>query len=175
MTTIGVAVAVPEPWGSRLQDYRIGLGDDLAAGIPSHITLLPPVDVEDEFLPTVHEHLADVAARTSPFLVHLRGTGTFRPVSPVVFINVVEGISSCEQLASKVRQGPLAVDPQFPYHPHVTVAHHLAEPELDRAFEEMADFSCRFSVTHVRYYEHLGDEGWAPARDFALGGPLTTR
>ena len=168
MTTIGVAVAVPEPWGTRLQDYRIGLGDDLAAGIPTHITLLPPIDVEDHLVPRIHEHLAAVAGGTIPFVVHLRGTGTFRPISPVVFVNVVEGISSCEQLASKVRQGPLAIDPQFPYHPHVTVAHHLAEPELDKAFEELGDFSCRFTVTHVRLYEHLEDEGWTPARDFAL-------
>ena len=176
MTTIGVALPVPDPWGERLQDYRIGLGDDLASGIPTHITLLPPVDVEDELVPGIHEHLAAVASRTAPFTVHLRGTGTFRPVSPVVFVNVVEGISSCEQLAVKVRQGPLAVDQQFPYHPHVTVAHHLAEPELDRAFEEMADFSCRFTVEHFRLYEHLDHEGWTPARDFALAGaPRTGR
>jgi 2'-5' RNA ligase len=175
VTTIGVAVAVPEPWGSRLQGYRIGLGDDLAVGIPTHITLLPPVDVEDHLVPGIHEHLAAVASAASPFTVHLRGTGTFRPVSPVVFVNVVEGISSCEQLAAKVRQGPLAIDQQFPYHPHVTVAHHLDAPRLDRAFEEMADFSCRFTVSHFRLYEHLDAEGWAPARDFTLGfdGPTT--
>ena len=31
-------------------------------------------------------------AETRAFTVHLRGTGTFRPVSPVVFVTVVEGI-----------------------------------------------------------------------------------
>ena len=39
----------------------------------------------------VDEHLAAVAARHAPFVVHLRGTATFRPVSPVVFVQVVEG------------------------------------------------------------------------------------
>ncbi|WP_341351068.1 hypothetical protein [Nocardioides convexus] len=29
--------------------------------------------------------------------MHLRGTATFRPVSPVVFVSLAEGISQCEQ------------------------------------------------------------------------------
>ena len=42
--------------------------------------------------------------------MRLRGTGTFRPVSPVVFVNVAEGISRCELLADAVRRGPLEID-----------------------------------------------------------------
>ena len=36
------------------------------------------------------------------------------------------------------------MDLRFPYHPHVTVAHHLADAQLDRAFAELADFECEF-------------------------------
>lgn len=171
MTTIGVSVAVPDPWGSELQDYRVQLGDPTAAAIPTHITLLPPIDVDDDLLPSIGDHLATVAAATPPFAVHLRGTGSFRPVSPVVFVNVVEGISSCEVLASAVRRGPLAIDAQFPYHPHVTVAHHLSEELLDRAFEDLGSFDCRFTVGQVSLYEHRDGRGWAPVRDFVLGPP----
>lgn len=171
MTTIGVSVGVPEPWGSELQSFRVGLGDTAAAGIPTHITLLPPVDVEDALLPGIDEHLAAVASASSPYPVRLRGTGTFRPVSPVVFVNVVEGISRCEQLAFAVRQGPLAIEARFPYHPHVTVAQQLPEPALDRAFEELAPFECRFGVAHFSLFEHRDDQGWTPVRDYALGRP----
>ena len=168
MTTIGVSVAVPDPWGAELQDYRIGLGDPHAAGIPTHITLLPPTEVDDERLPGILDHLAAAAAITPAFSVRLRGTGTFRPVSPVVFVNVVQGIWGCEMLASAVRTGPLAVDVEFPYHPHVTVAHHLEDGLLDRAFDEMASFDCRFDVTQFWIYEHRAAEGWVPAKDFPL-------
>jgi 2'-5' RNA ligase len=171
VTTIGVSLAVPDPWGSELQDYRVGLGDPAAAGIPTHITLLPPIDVDNVLLPSIETHLEEVAAATQPFVAHLRGTGTFRPVSPVVFINVVAGISSCEMLASAVRQGPLAIDAQFPYHPHVTVAHHLGEELLDRAFEELAGFDRRFTVDSFSLYVHRDGDGWAPVRDFSLGAP----
>ncbi|HET6562691.1 MAG TPA: 2'-5' RNA ligase family protein [Marmoricola sp.] len=169
MTTIGVSVAVPEPWGTELQDYRVALGDASASGVPTHITLMPPIDVEDELLPTIDDHLLGVAKQATPFQVRMRGTGTFRPVSPVVFVNVVEGISSCEQLASAVRRGPLAVEPRFPYHPHITVAHHLDEPSLDRAFDELESFSCRFTVDHFSLYVHQDGAGWTPVRHFTLG------
>lgn len=168
MTTIGVAIAVPEPWGPALQAYRKGLGDETADMIPTHITLLPPIDIDDALLPAVEAHLTVAAARHERFTIHLRGTGTFRPVSPVVFVGVVEGISECEQLAIDVRRGPLAVDAEYPYHPHVTIAHHLADPVLDRAFEEQSDFDASFGVGGFYLYLHSDTDGWTPYRWFEL-------
>ena len=69
---------------------------------------------------------------------------------------LAEGISGCEQLAFSVRRGPLAVDLQFPYHPHVTVAHHLDDAALDQAFDELAAFECDFAVDHFSLYVHDG-------------------
>ena len=170
MTTIGVSVSVPEPWGPQLQEYRVGLGDTAAAGIPTHITLVPPVEVDEDDVAGVVAHLKAAASDTVAFDVHLRGTGTFRPVSPVVFVSLVEGISGCELLAQTVALGPLARESEFPYHPHVTVAHHLSEELLDRAFEEQADFECSFTVDRFWLYVHHGELGWAPAHEFDLQG-----
>ena len=136
--------------------------------IPTHITLVPPVEIGDDDLPGVIGHLEDVAATADGFTVHLRGTGTFRPVSPVVFVTLVEGISQCEQLAKSVRRGPLDVRLQYPYHPHVTVAHHLGDEQLDRAFEDLADFECEFEVDGFHLYVHDPATGWRPTRDFPL-------
>lgn len=169
MRTIGVAVAIPEPWATQLQDYRASIGDETASRIPTHITLIPPTECAD--LTPVEEHLAAVADREPGFDVHLRGTGTFRPVSPVVFVGVVQGISSCERLASAVRQGPLAQELSFPYHPHVTIAHHLDDTTLDRAFTELAGFECEFTVGEFHLYVHDDEIGWQVDRSFALNGP----
>jgi 2'-5' RNA ligase len=168
VTTIGVAVAVPEPWARELQTYRESLGDETASTIPTHITLMPPIDVEDDLLPAIERHLAVASAGVHVFRIHLRGTGTFRPVSPVVFVGVVEGISECEQLALAVRRGPLAIDVEFPYHPHVTVAHHLPAALLDRAFAELGGFECEFLVDGFWLYVHDDELGWIPTRDFPL-------
>jgi len=172
MRTIGVAVAIPEPWATQLQDYRTSVGDETASMIPTHITLVPPTEIGRAVLPDVQAHLADAAATMEPFTVHLRGTGTFRPVSPVVFVAVVEGISQCEQLAGAVRRGPLDVDLAYPYHPHVTVAHDLPEEALDRAFRELADFECTFTVDEFHLYVHDDEVGWRPTQDFSLRSPV---
>ena len=80
----------------------------------------------------------------------------------------MEGISQCELLADAVRRGPLAVDLHFPYHPHVTIAHHLADAQLDRAFGELADFECEFTAGAFSLYVHDEGAGWQPTREFAL-------
>lgn len=169
MPTIGVALAIPEPWATQLQDYRTQLGDVTAEQIPTHITLIPPTEVDDSELEALEEHLAWVAADHEPFVVHLRGTGTFRPVSPVVFVMLAQGISNCEQLAGALRSGPLDIELAFHYHPHVTIAHHLEDAALDQAFCELEGFGCRFDADDFHLYVHDDETGWHPTRSFALG------
>jgi 2'-5' RNA ligase len=166
--TIGVAVAIPEPWASELQDYRTAVGDTTAAMIPTHVTLVPPTEVDAVDLPLIEKHLEEAAAGVRSYTVHLRGTGTFRPISPVVFVTLVEGISDCEQLADAVRRGPLDLELAHPYHPHVTIAHHLEDALLDRAFAELAGFECEFGVTDFHLYVHDEELGWQPTRQFTL-------
>lgn len=168
MPTIGVSVAVPDPEGSALQDYRVALGDDTARHIPTHITLLPPSEVSEGDLAALITHLEQAATQHAPYRVSLRGTGTFRPVSPVVFIGVVEGISGCEQLAASVCSGPIPAETEFPYHPHVTVAHHLSDEQLDRAFEELSGYRTHFQVTEFWLYVHDAESGWQATRSFSL-------
>ncbi len=124
--------------------------------------------LDDDRLGAVEDHLTDVAADLPAFDVHLRGTGTFRPVSPVVFISLVEGISQTEQLAAAVRTGPLDVAVEFPFHPHVTVAHHLDDDVMDRAFDDLAGFDAAFAVSGFHLYVHDEAEGWRPTREFPL-------
>ena len=164
----GVAIGIPEPFTSELQGWRERLGDPNAGGIPPHVTLLPPTSLSEQELEVVEEHLRLVAAAERDFRIHLRGSGTFRPVSPVVFVTLAEGISQCEQLASAVRRGPLEVDLRFHYHPHVTIAHHLSDAQLDRAFRELADFECEFVASSFSLYVHDDGAGWQPTREFAL-------
>jgi 2'-5' RNA ligase len=170
--TIGVAIAIPEPHGGDLQRVRESYGDPLAASIPTHITLLPPTEVNAGDLDRIEEHLRTIAESERPFEIHLRGTGTFHPVSPVVFVSVVLGISDCERVEARVRSGPLARDLHFPYHPHVTIAHDLPEDVLKHAFDEMASYDVRFGVWGFSLYEHGSDRVWRPQRDFPLGQPL---
>jgi 2'-5' RNA ligase len=116
----------------------------------------------------VRTHLAQVARRHAAFPLRLRGTATFRPVSPVVFVNVTEGISSCELLSEDTRQGPLAQELAFPFHPHVTVAHDLDPDALDLAYRTLADYEASFEVDSFHLYVHGADGVWRAEGDYLL-------
>jgi 2'-5' RNA ligase len=165
---IGVAVPIPDPIGQELADARKLFGDPMAGLIPPHITLLPPSTLDESVFAQAEEHLSAVAAKQTAFDVHLRGTGSFRPVSPVVFVAVAGGISDCERLERGVRSGPLERELFFPYHPHVTVAHDLPDPALQRAYDELADYEARFNIGSFQLFEHGDDGVWRSLREFSL-------
>lgn len=167
--TIGVAIAVPEPWGSAIKAARERYGDTQGHAIPTHITLLAPAMVAPASLPAIDAHLREAAAAVAPFRVTLRGTATFRPVSPVVFIAVVEGISGCEALERRVRSGPLNRRRSFPYHPHVTLVHEVPDAVMDQAFAEHCQFSATFEATAFTRYEQDGAGMWQPVATYPLG------
>ncbi|MGY4925370.1 2'-5' RNA ligase family protein [Streptomyces sp. 900105755] len=172
--TIGVSIAVPEPHGSLLQERRAGFGDAAAHGIPTHVTLLPPTEVDEGELAVVQAHLGEVAAAGRPFPMRLCGTGTFRPLSPVVYVRVAQGAEDCAWLQARVRDeaGPLARELQFPYHPHVTVAHGIDEAAMDRAFAELAGYEAEWPCTGFALYEQGADGVWRKLRDYVFGGAV---
>jgi len=171
VATIGVTIAVPDPYGAELQDARAGYGDPLARSIPAHITLLPPTEVSAEMLEAVQRHLLGAAARHRPFRVQLHGSGSFRPVTPVVFARLEAGLRECRLLEASVRSGVLARELAFPYHPHVTVAHQVDESALDRAYRDFHDYRAEFTVSGFGLHQQAegGDSApWRLLRDFPL-------
>ncbi len=112
-----------------------------------------------------------MAREHPPFEMHLSGTGTFQPVSDVVFVTVARGIGNCELLADAVRTGPLARSLSFPYHPHVTVAHDVPPDMLDLAYSGLADLSAAFRVDSFTEFEQTGGGAWTVAREYPLSGP----
>ncbi len=174
MTTFGVSIAVPPPYADPLRAARHRAGDDLADAVSPHVTLMPPTEVPEHGETEFEAHLEAVALAHRTFRVTLRGTGTFRPTSDVVFVALAEGIGRCEEIERDLRRGPVARSRDFPFHPHVTIAHGVAPDLLDRAFADQAGFTASFEVTGFDLHRHGGDQGgdrsWRPVRHFALRG-----
>lgn len=130
---IGLVIAVPEPWMSLLTEARVHLGDEHGINTPAHITLLPPTVVKKADREKVFEHLQTVAKSVAPFRVKVSGTGSFRPVSPVVFFNIHEGASQLIDLEARVRAGITDEPRRFDYHPHITLVQGVSPELLDKA------------------------------------------
>ena len=167
--TLGVSVAIPPPHATVLANWRRQVGDANADLVWPHVTLLPPTPVPAEVLTDVEAHLRSAALAQQPFAMHLAGTGTFRPTSPVVFIQVATGVSQCEILERAIRRGPLERELEFPYHPHVTVAQDVDDAALDEAYDGLAGFVARFLVDSFVLYCRDTAGRWAQHMEFPLG------
>ncbi|HET6209152.1 MAG TPA: 2'-5' RNA ligase family protein, partial [Jatrophihabitans sp.] len=128
-------------------------------------------EFESDQLDVVEKHLAEVASAARPFTMRLAGTGTFRPVSQVVFVQVSAGIAECEQLEGAVRHDPILRELDYPYHPHVTVGHDIPDVQLDEAFDGLRDFVAQFTVDRFTMYSQDPDGSWQTHREFTLTGP----
>jgi 2'-5' RNA ligase len=166
--TVGVVIDLPEPHASVIRGWRQRTGDHEGAVIPPHVTLLPPTKVRRDVLDAAVAHLCEVATEVEPFSMHLGGTDSFRPTSQVVFVQVLNGNVECKQLEHSIRTGPLDRPRDYPYHPHVTVAHDVDEDSLNAALEGLSEFVARFRVSQFALFT-WEDGAWTERQKFDLG------
>ena len=113
---------------------------------------------------------------STPFEMHLRGTGTFRPVSPVVFVAIAAGIGDLRAARGRGARTPAGPAAPVPLPPARDGGPGRPHPVLDAVYEELAGFEARFTVSSFRLYEHdiaqpCHETGrqWRPLFDVALG------
>ncbi len=176
--TIGVVLDLPEPHATVVQRWRTRSGDVQAGRIAPHITLIPPTRIDAAQADSVVAHLGAVAGQTGAFTLNLAGTDSFRPVSQVAFVRVADGAGGAEQcvaLEESLRTGPLGAPREYPFRPHVTVAHDVDDATLDEVCEGLSDFVARFVVDRFSLYVHQppttsSGARWAIERHFPFGG-----
>lgn len=164
---LGVIISLPPDLAERLCESRRRYGGPEAAVVAPHITLVSGRAQGD--WDEAAEHVRDVAAAGAPFRVSLRGTGTFEPLSTVVFLNVADGAGECAQLHEALVEGPVQHLLEFEFHPHLTIAHDLDPEQMARAMDEMADFAADFEVTSIGVFNYVAG-GWSLREELSLGG-----
>ncbi len=165
--SIGVILGFPPEIAEELQRWRASFGDPMAATIPAHITLVTTTMTRD--WEAARRHVRAVARGQEPFTVTIAGTGSFRPVSPVVFLNVEDGFGECVNLHRRLQTGPLDRELPFAYHPHVTVAHDVAPESLDEAETVLRDYRASFPVASMGLYEHDDNGIWQLREELNFG------
>lgn len=164
----GVVIELPEPMGKELQDWRASFGDPVAGSVPAHITLM--IAAREDRWDELVAHVRAVVTGWKPFHVEINGTGTFRPVTPVVFLCIDKGYQDCVALHSRLNQAELVSASPFEFHPHVTLAHAVPDEHLDRAQQMLRTYRASFLVDHIDLYE--GDENgqWHVRERIAFAG-----
>ena len=165
--SVGVILKFPPEVAAELQRWRASFGDPMAGVIPAHITLVTTTMTQD--WEATRNHVRTVASRQEPFTVTIAGTGSFRPVSPVVFLKVDDGFGQCVSLHEQLQTGPLERELPFAYHPHVTVAHDVAPESLDEAETVLKDYRATFPVASMGLYEHDDNGIWQLREELHFG------
>lgn len=166
-SSVGVTLPIPEPLAAELESWRASFGDPMAFLVPPHITLITTTPAAD--WEWTLDHVRAVASKQAPFTVTLSGSGSFRPLSPVVFLNVRAGFRECVELHSRLQTGPLERTLEFPFHPHVTVAHDVSEASMDDAERQLRSFEASFPVRTMGLYEHEPSGLWKLREELSFG------
>lgn len=166
-TPLGVVIEIPDPLRDPLRAWRLAYGGGATALVDPHITLVSGSTSDWD---AAARHVRATAAQAQPFTVRLEGTGTFRPVAPVVFLNVREGAEACEALHNSLTRGPLGHDLAFSYHPHLTIAHEVDDSLMDSALHELRHESMEFAVTSIGLFGIDASGQWSLREELRLGG-----
>ena len=138
-------IPIPEPYASELAKVT------KTEGIPPHITIVEPRPVDPDQVQAIQAEAQKICRAFSPFVISFGNVGDFRPVSPVVYIEVQRGHEACKLLAQKLRFGPLAGEARFPYYPHITLGTNIQDSDLDRVASLSKQSHGYFMVTGIDF------------------------
>lgn len=163
---------VPPPWSVEIDGLRRALGDGGLGRIPTHLTLVPPVNVHEDRLPDALAVLRAAAAVTRPITVRLGPPATFLPINPVAYLPVSgPGIDAVRRLRDLVFRPPLERSLTWSFVPHVTVDDD-AEPErISAAVTALDQYEVDVTFDRVHLLEEGAGRTWRPIADVPFGGP----
>src|SRR5436190_16516649 len=169
---LGVVLLVPQPWATEIDGVRRALGDGARERIPPHITLVPPVNVQDRDLPRAFTVVRTAASTIAPLTLRIGPVATFAPVNPVAYLQVggePQVLEALGRLRTSCLQGPLDRPSDHDFVPHVTVADELAEARLAKVVGLLTDWVAETTIDRVHVLAELPGRVWKPVADAPLG------
>jgi 2'-5' RNA ligase len=171
LNVFALVIYVPEPLGLFLDDLRRELAP--ASNPHAHVSVLPPRPL------AVGWQAASVQARAlteawAPFEIELTGLPVF-PVTDVIYLEIGAGGAELRRMNAAMNTGDLEFEEPFPYHPHVTLAQEIPQPEVlaihelaQRRWEEYRG-SCVFRAERTVFVQNTLDNGWLDLAEYSLG------
>jgi 2'-5' RNA ligase/GNAT superfamily N-acetyltransferase len=172
---LGVALLLPPLFDREVDALRRACDDGALARIPSHLTLVPPVNVREDAMSDARRVLREAAASVTPFTLDLGPPATFLPHNPTLYLAASgPGVDHLQRLRDRVFVPPLERPLTWSFVPHVTIADEMEPGRIAAAVAALAGY--RVSVTFERV--HLLEESktptgrvWRPIADASFAPP----
>lgn len=169
---LGVVLLIPPPLDREINALRRATGDGTYGRVPAHVTLVSPVNVNDDHLGEALARLREAAAATRPFAVHLGPPTTFLPVNPVLYLPLLgEGRAVVFDLRERVFREPLARPVTWPFVPHVTIADEANSGRIAAAETALCDYAAEVSFDRLHLLQEGPGRVWGPVADAPFGPP----
>jgi 2'-5' RNA ligase len=169
---LGVVLLVPPPFDAEVDALRKAVGDPSLGRIPPHITLVPPVNVNDDRLGEALATVRQAAAATrSPLRLTLGPPATFLPVTPVLYLAVSGDEEALFDLRDGVFVPPLQRPLDHEFVPHVTLADGIDAEVVETALVALASYEAAATIERVHVLEQREGRRWAALADAPFGPP----
>jgi len=171
---LGVVLLVPQPLATEIDGVRRALGDGALGRIDPHITLVPPVNVNERDMSEALRVVREAASSAPPLTLDLGPVRTFAPVNPVVYLAVGGPADELASLREACLRGPLERQTQHDFVPHVTLSDELAPTRIEPALAALSDLRAITTMDRVHVLHELPGRIWRPISDAPLGERATT-
>lgn len=169
---LGVVLLIPPPLEREVDALRRALGDGTYGRVPAHLTLVPPVNVNEDDMGDALRVLREASSATRPFSVHLGPPTTFLPVNPVLYLPLVgPGRTSVFTVRERVFKPPLARTLTWPFVPHVTLADEARPERITAAELALCDYGAEVSFDCLHLLQEGPGRVWAPVADAPFEAP----
>lgn len=172
---LGVVLLVPPPWDREVDGLRRASGDGSLGRIPTHLTLVPPVNVRGDELATALAVLRAAATATRPFTLRFGPAVTFLPDTPVLYLAVDGDLAALDALRDAVFVPPLERPLTWPFVPHVTLAEEATPERLEASVRALRDYVIDVDCARLHLLEEVrradGVRVWEPIADMGFEPP----
>jgi 2'-5' RNA ligase/GNAT superfamily N-acetyltransferase len=169
---VGVVLLVPPPLDRELNALRRAMGDGTYGRVPVHLTLVPPVNLNQDRMTDALRVLREAAVATQPITVHLGPPATFLPANPVLYLPLVgPGRAAVFDLRQRVFRDPLARPLSWPFVPHVTLADEVQPERIAAAEAALCDYAAEVSFDRVHLLQEMPGRVWQPVADARFAPP----
>lgn len=169
-----VALVLHGELAQRVHGLRAALGDTRLGDLPSHLTLVPPIDLGPEHAPQAHAALRAAARASRPFELGLGPAASFAPRTPTLHLSVTGDLGPLAELRDALRRAPWDRPDHHDFVPHVTLLQRVEPERLRAGLALLGSPLGTWSVGSLHLLERLRlEQGsiWHPVAEQPLGGP----
>jgi 2'-5' RNA ligase superfamily len=171
LNVFALVIYVPDPLATFLDDLRRELVPH--CNPRAHVSVLPPRPLEVDWK-IASAHVRSLMESWPPFEVELTDIRTF-PATDVIYLELGNGATELHRLHDAMDKQSLAFREPFAYHPHVTLAQEIPQPQVPALFEKASarwseyDGPRSFRAERAVLVKNTVPDCWIDLAEYALG------